>query len=311
MKSPVLFLIFNRPDTTARVLDAIRLARPSRLYVAADGPRMGRQAEAALCEQARQLIASVDWPCEVKTLFRDQNLGCKKAVSQGINWFFEHEEQGVILEDDCLPEPSFFDYCDELLERYKDDPRVMCISGDNFVAEGGGIAVPDSYYFSSFIHIWGWASWRRAWTGYDVDMKGWSVASCEAMLARRFPRNAPLRRYWLDVFQKVASGGIDTWDYQWTYRCWSQEGVACLPGTNLISNIGFDARATHTLDPENKLANMSVHAMSKPLRHPSQVKPHAVADAWSAANLFTTDRYSTRRMWGRQLKAMLGLTKKP
>lgn len=307
MRNAVLFLIFNRADTTSRVFEAIRRARPPRLYVAADGARAGKAGEAQLCEETRAVIKRVDWPCEVKTLFRDQNLGCKVAVSQAIGWFFDNEEQGIILEDDCLPEDVFFNYCDELLERYKDDLRVMCISGDNFLPEDVRASVQDSYYFSNFCHIWGWASWRRAWTGYDVNMRAWQAGQGQAVLKKTFPHNAPLRRVWRGTFDRVANGDINTWDYQWTFRCWSAGGLTCLPSTNLISNIGFDDRATHTVDTQSHLAELKTAPLSLPLKHPAVVQRHEAADRWSERNLFPVARYTLRRVFGRRLKVALGL----
>lgn len=305
MNTAVLFLIFNRPDTTTKVFEAIRRARPPRLYIAADGARAGRPDEAQRCAEARCIATQVDWPCEVKTLFREANLGCQKAVSGGINWFFENEEQGIILEDDCLPDPSFFGYCDELLNRYRDDPRVMCITGDNFVTEGGGIAIEHSYYFSKFNHIWGWATWRRAWAHYDVGMKDWSLQLGEQVLKDVFPDNAPLRRFWVDCFSKVAAGEIDTWDYQWDFTCWRFGGLTCAPTANLISNVGFGAGATHTVDAESKLANLQTSSLPLPLVHPPDIRRNVTADNWSGANLFPLKRYSARRVLGRRLKALL------
>ena len=164
--APILFLIFNRPQLTARVFAAIREAQPSQLYVAADGPRSNRPGEADLCEQARRVINGVDWPCEVKTLYRQENLGCRQAVSSAITWFFDNVEAGVVLEDDCLPIESFFRFCSELLIRYRDDTRIGMISGNNH-----GFRIYDdslSYSFSKHGAIWGWASWRRAWRLYDT-----------------------------------------------------------------------------------------------------------------------------------------------
>lgn len=305
MNTAVLFLIFNRPDTASQVFEAIRRAKPPRLYIAADGPRAGRLEEAERCAEARRIATQVDWPCEVKTLFREANLGCKRAVSGGITWFFENEEQGIILEDDCLPDPTFFAYCDELLSRYRDDDRVMCITGDNFASEGGGIVIEHSYYFSRFNHIWGWATWRRAWASYDVGMKDWSTGLGEQVLGSVFPDNAPLRRFWMDCFSKVAAGEIDTWDYQWDFNCWRHGGMTCAPAANLISNVGFGAGATHTVDAESKLANLKTHALPLPLTHPPQVQRNTTADRWSGANLFPLKRYSARRVLGRRLKAWL------
>ena len=160
MTPAVLFIIFNRPETTQRVFDAIRLAKPTRLYIAADGPRENKTGEKELCEQARKIAQNVDWDCEVKTLFQKENLGCGKAVSHAISWFFENEDMGIILEDDCLPHQSFFKYCEELLEKYKNNDRIGIISGNNFQKKRkiGSF----SYYFSDIVNIWGWATWARS-----------------------------------------------------------------------------------------------------------------------------------------------------
>jgi len=307
MISPVLFIIFNRPDTTAKVFEAIRQARPPRLYIAADGHRATKQGEAQLCEETRRIVEAVDWPCEVQTLFRAENLGCKMAVSGAITWFFDHEEQGVILEDDCLPEPTFFDYCDELLDRYKDDPRVMCISGDNFLPADVRRGLTDSYYYSAFVHIWGWASWRRAWKGYDVTMSKWSPKLGEQLLGKVFPDNAPLRRIWTNTFTKTAAGEIGTWDYQWVFHCWMAGGLSCMPAHNLISNIGFDERATHTTESGHDHANLPTQPLAFPLKHPATVARHQQADGWSSDNLYPVARYTLRRVLGRKLKFYLGL----
>ncbi len=171
MQSPILLLVFNRPDTTRQVFETIRAARPPRLYVAADGPRPGRAGEAERCAEVRELTTQIDWPCELKTLFRNENLGCKIGVSSAIDWFFQNEPEGIILEDDVVPLPSFFLYCDVLLDRYRNDIRVGVISGSNLVSNH--LMLEESYFFSRYNHIWGWASWRRAWDHYDVTMASW------------------------------------------------------------------------------------------------------------------------------------------
>lgn len=287
LRSPILFLVFNRPDTTERVFEAIRRARPPRLYVAADGPRASRPTEAERCEAVRRIATAIDWPCEVFTLFRTENLGCKRAVSSAITWFFEHEPEGIILEDDCVPEPSFFPYCDELLERYRDDPRVMCVSGDNFIS---GAWKPDaSYYFSKFVHIWGWASWRRAWNLYDVDIRDWQQQDKTAQLERWMPGERRAQAQWRDCFDGVAGGRIDTWDYQWVYTCWRHGSMSALPAVNLISNIGFGADATHTVSPESKLAGLPVESLPQPLRHPTTVEANRWADGWTSFHILGID----------------------
>ena len=283
MTSPILFLIFNRPDTTTRVFAAIRQARPARLYVAADGPRKDREGEAERCAEARRVATDVDWPCEVFTLFRDENLGCRRAVSGAVTWFFEQEEEGVILEDDCLPDPSFFPFCTTLLERYRDNPRIMCITGNNFQHDMGGW--PHSYYYSIHNHIWGWASWRRAWNHYDAELDGFENAAARLLL-RRLSRVPGFVDYWSAIFERAKRGEIDTWDYQWAWSCWANGGLTCTPRTNLVSNIGFGPSATHTTSENSALANLPASAIEFPLRPPPRIEASVRFDDHVARTVF-------------------------
>lgn len=308
MRSPVLLLVFNRPDTTARVFDAIRTARPTRLYVAADGPRRSRPAEFELCEQTRRIATAIDWPCELTTLLREENLGCKRAVSSAISWFFDREPEGIVLEDDCLPDPSFFAYCDAMLERYRADHRVMCVSGDNFIA--GHWQPEHSYYFSRYAHIWGWASWARAWKHYDVDLKSPGNEPVVEVVNRTFPKSANVRAHWLGLLTQITAGRIDTWDYQWAYTLWRCNGLSCMPRVNLISNIGFGPGATHTVSAESKLAGLAAGTMVMPLNHPATVACSDEADAWTEADIFEIGSRNLRwQMAGRavgRLRSALG-----
>jgi hypothetical protein len=283
MHSPVLFLVFNRPEPTARVFEVIRAARPPRLYVAADGARASRAGEAQRCEQTRRVATAVDWPCEVQTLFRDHNLGCKQAVSQAIDWFFGHEEEGVILEDDCVADSSFFRYCDELLERYREDERVALISGDNF--QFGRTYGDASYYFSRYVHIWGWASWRRTWRHYDRDAGSWPGFRDGGGLQKVLGAGSPEIRHWRRVFEAVHAGRIDTWDYQLNLAMWANGMVSILPQQNLVSNIGFGADATHT-NSVSRFADLPAARMEFPLRHPSSVQVCSSADDFTASQMF-------------------------
>ena len=275
-RAPVLFLVFNRPDVTAKVFEAIRAAQPPRLYVAADGPRPDKTGEAERVAQTRQIATAVDWPCEVHTLFRDENLGCKMAVSGAITWFFEHEERGIILEDDCLPAPSFFPYCEALLERYKDDTRIWHISGTNPLTTAAPVS--NEYHFSRYCRIWGWATWRRAWSMYDVTMADWPAAQQSELLASLLsPRSA---RHHRTVFSRTHSGKIDTWDYQWFF-VQLRQGLSIDPGANLISNLGFGETATHTFDPDNPFSQLPTGEMHFPLQEPPAFHPDARRDlAW-------------------------------
>lgn len=273
---PVLFLIFNRPEPTHRVFERIRAARPAQLFIAADGPRRERPEEAEICSQTRQILKTIDWNCEVATLLRDENLGCKKAVSTAVDWFFSQVEEGIILEDDCLPDLSFFQYCGELLERFRDDTRVMQICGLNVLKEWCRCGC--SYYFSNYGPIWGWASWRRAWHYYDVDMGLWPEIKQEK-LYEDFCQNQEEAAYRLNLYNAVYSGKVDTWDYQWGFAKMINNGLSVIPSVNLISNIGFTADGTHTMaDKNNPYAALATYTLHSPLNHPKHMIRDCQAD---------------------------------
>lgn len=268
IKTPILFVIFNRPTTTTKVFEVIRQAKPKLLFIAADGPRENKPNEIGLCNETRKIATRVDWPCEVKTLFREKNLGCGKAVSEAITWFFENVEEGIILEDDCLPDLSFFNFCEDLLERYRFDERVFMISGDNFLPEP--LRPRQSYYFSKIAHIWGWATWRRAWNKYDLYMKDFPEFIRNKEIENIWS-NKIIQNYWLDKFRDVYDGKINTWDYQWVYAIWKNNGVSIAPNVNLISNIGFGSEGTQTLNKNDQSANLGINKMEFPLINSSDV----------------------------------------
>jgi len=281
---PVLLLIFNRPDITREVMAQIREAEPPKLFVGADGPRADQPDEADHCEQARQVATHVDWNCEVHTLFRDENMGCKQAVSSAITWFFEHVEAGIILEDDCIPHPTFFSYCAELLERYREDERVMVISGDNF--QPPTRTYDSSYYFSTHMHCWGWATWRRAWKKYDGQVSVWHDLRGTGWL-EGWLGSEDEAEYWQRIFDKVYREEVDSWAYPWTFTCWKEHGLTILPAVNLVSNIGFDVRATHTDNENSDRASLSTKPLSFPLDHPIGV-----------CRDYKSDRYTSRQILG-------------
>jgi hypothetical protein len=243
VKTAVFLLAFNRPDTTARVFAAIRAARPPRLYVAADGPRATRPGDGALCAEVRRIVSAVDWPCELRTLFRDENLGCKRSVSLAIDWFFSKEDRGIILEDDCLPSQSFFRFCEVLLERFQDDLRVFSVQGNFF----GAARAPDSsYLFSKMFYMWGWATWADRWRSVsidDLDLPGIRRAIDDD---RWLGRNVLLRRYWLDIVERQAAGEIDSWGYPVMFHCFNKRLLNVTPTKNLVLNIGAGPSATRT-----------------------------------------------------------------
>ncbi|TRU79065.1 MAG: glycosyltransferase family 2 protein [Microcystis viridis Mv_BB_P_19951000_S68] len=292
LTTPVALLIFNRPDTTARVFEAIRQAKPPKLLVVADGPRPDRADDIEKCKAARAVIEGVDWDCEVLTNYSDLNLGCKKRVSSGLDWVFEIVEEAIILEDDCLPHPSFFRFCQGLLDYYRNDKRIMAISGDNF--QLGRKRTEYSYYFSRYNHIWGWATWRRAWQYYDVKMKLWQEVRDGNWLESILGETQAMK-YWRKIFQTAYDNKVDTWDYPWTFACWIQNGLTILPNQNLVSNIGFGEGATHTGNSVHLLANIPVKAMIFPLKHPPFIMRDTIFDSFSQKNIFQRNRIVTVR----------------
>lgn len=242
LRTAVLFLVFNRPDTTAQVFEAIRKAKPPRLYVAADGPRGDREGEVERVNKVREIATAVDWPCEVKTLFRDENLGCKAAVSGAITWFFEHEEQGIILEDDCVPNKDFFPYCEWALNEFRDVPEVWHINGNNFGA-ATALYGGNSISFCSLGQVWGWATWANRWKNAQMNpfylservdelFKNWSLTKKARIIKKRH--------------LLALKSGLDTWDFQWQVSILNAGGLAVSASSNLISNLGDGPDATHT-----------------------------------------------------------------
>lgn len=251
--TPVLFLIFNRPIETSKVFEEIKKVKPSKLYIAADGPRTFKVGEDLLCEECRRVVLNgIDWPCEIKTLFRKENLGCGKAVSNSITWFFDNVEEGIILEDDCLPDQTFFTFCEAMLAKYRYDDRIMHIGASNF--QFGKWHGEGDYFYSRYSHIWGWASWRRAWKKYDFKIERWGNIESRNNLNKIFEFEVVKGNYWANIFDTVIKGEVDTWDYQWQFAIWNNNGMNILPNKNLVINIGFGINATHTIN-ENKLIN--------------------------------------------------------
>ena len=279
-ETPIAFLIFRRPDLTSRVFEAIRQAQPRQLFIVADGPR--NETEEVLCQQARAVTEVVDWDCEVFRNYADENLGCRKRVSSGLDWVFAQVEEAIILEDDCLPHPSFFRYCQELLEYYREDERIWCISGDNF--QDGQWRGDGSYYFSNYNHCWGWATWRRAWQNYDHDLANWGGFRDGQYLNSILDSELEIN-YWHNIFEQLyKTDEPNTWDYPWTFTCWQNSGLTILPNVNLVSNIGFRSDGTH-LTSESKFANLQAEDITE-IRHPSFVVRDKVADQYTFDNHF-------------------------
>ncbi len=295
MRTPVALFIFSRPSVTRRVAETIARAKPPQLLVVADGPRKDRPGEEQLCRETREVIGRIAWECDVHTEYSDINLGCKHRLASGLDWVFSRVTEAIIIEDDCLPEPSFFPFCDELLERYREDERVHMISGTNLLF-GKKFGDP-SYYFSRFYHIWGWATWARAWKHFDVEMRRWPQLRETDWVERYLPTRpmAQLARYFFD---ETHAGRVDTWDYQWVLASWLQNALAIVPATNLVSNIGYGVGATHTEYESELLGRLKTSAVKFPLVHPTSVKVLEEADhqEWS---LLYADQHKREDLWRR------------
>ncbi|MEO0375510.1 MAG: glycosyltransferase family 2 protein, partial [Cyanobacteria bacterium P01_A01_bin.17] len=267
MKTPVIFIIFNRPDSTQKVFDAIRRAEPEKLLVIADGPRTNRDGEAEKCSITRGIIDQVDWKCKVINNFSEQNMGCAKRISSGLDWAFSIVEEAIILEDDCIPEPTFFSFCEELLERYRDDKRIASISGQN--VQFGRKRTNYSYYFSCFNHCWGWATWRRAWQHFDFEITLWPEVRDQNFLVDILGEPHAVN-YWSNVFQSLYEGTSrqDSWAQRWTLSCWLQNSLGILANENLITNIGSGPDSTHGMRRGGPYDRMLTRPLDLPLRHP-------------------------------------------
>ncbi len=281
ISTPVLFLIFNRPETTFRVFQTIQKLQPPRFFIAADGPRQNKPEEKKQCDQTRAVVKEINWECEVKTLFRNENLGCRKAVSNAINWFFEFVDEGIILEDDCLPSLSFFWFCEELLKRYKDDMRIMHIAGYN--PHFGKRYGDASYYFSNYNLIWGWATWKRAWKYYSENMSDYEYFLKSKTFKNIF-HSKKEQSFFKDRFTQTYLERIDSWGYLWLLSRCMQGGYAIHPNCNLIENIGFTENATHTKSGYDKLGKNPKTDIKFPLIHPKFILPIRKADK----KIFTT-----------------------
>jgi hypothetical protein len=276
--------VFNRLKPTKIVFKEIASCKPSKLYIASDGVRKSNlEDEKNVLKVRDYIINNINWDCEVKTLFRENNLGCKYAVSSAIDWFFDNEKMGIILEDDCLPSQSFFYYCKEMLVRYENDLRFWHINGSQF--QDGIKRGEDSYYLSKFPHIWGWATWSNRWKYYDVEMKNYDFFIKEKIMNNIF-NDEVSRNYWSDIFLRGYQGRTDAWDYQWAYTCFLNSGISVTPNVNLIENIGFGADATHTFNMTSKLANIKSHNISFPLSHPKFLIINDEADNYVKKNIF-------------------------
>ena len=298
MSTPVAFFVFNRPETTSCVFEVIRQVRPERLFIVADAPRLDMLSDIEKCCLVRAIVQKVDWDCEVLYNYATENLGCRDRMSSGIDWVFSQVEYAIILEDDCLPHPSFFEFCDRLLEKYKDDDRIFSISGTTFQPDSRQDI--NSYYFSKYPHIWGWATWRRAWKFYDVEIKSWEKIRNEGNL-KSIIAEKQVRAYWNRKFNQLYQNKIDTWDFQWTFSSFIQNGLHIIPNQNLVSNIGFGDNATHT-KKNGKLSKRKTYKMEFPMIHPDIMLRDFNADRFTESYVYQCQLY--RRVWNLILRVL-------
>jgi hypothetical protein len=292
MHTPVILIIFRRPDLTERLLQSISRVRPRQLFVVADGPRTAHPDDQKLCKKTRELIDQIDWDCEVYKNYSDRNLGCGARPATGITWAFKIVDRAIILEDDCIPADSFFTFCEEMLERYKDDERIMHVSGNNF--QSGERRGRYSYYFSQHPICWGWATWKRAWQHHDMSMQKWPVLS-DIRWLERLTGNVNAAEIYHQIFREAyrTRENAHYWDYQWTFACWSQSGLSISPNATLVTNLGCRDDGTHTLSPSDKWAELKTEELILPISHPPYVVAEFDADEFLAAEIVS--RHSPKK----------------
>lgn len=294
------FFVFNRPETTKRVWAAIRQAAPEKLLIVADGPRHNE--EKAKCLATRAITEEINWPCEVTRNYAEKNLGCRQRVSSGLDWVFQNAERAIILEDDCLPSESFFYFCEELLEKYRTNEKIKQVAGLNTQAGNKKFHCKDSYYFSQIPQIWGWASWRRAWRNYDVDMNDWPEFKNSEEFKKILP-NFSVRQYWQHLWDHIyqdKNPATSTWDAQWFYAVVKNQGLSIVPQKNLITNIGFSVEATHAKGSQDEKNNLSRTELTKPFRHPSTMAINKQADDYTWKFVFRINN-----SWGKKIRNWL------
>jgi hypothetical protein len=284
METPVLLNVFNRPGSTRKVFRQIRKIKPRRLFISADGPRPEVAGEAKRCEKVREILSAIDWDCDCQRLYREQNLGCAKGVSGGISWFFEHVDYGIILEDDTVPSESFFQFAGELLKRYQDHHKIMHIAGTNITP------VPEaeaSYLFSRLIHVHGWATWKRAWRLFDMEMKAWPQFRKNMAANQHFGN---MTQSYIASLDRCYQRDLRVWGPKWSHTCLANDGLSIIPAVNLVDNIGYGPGAAHTKQLRNPFSHIKRSQMVFPLTHPTVVAPKVQFDEYYLHYLFSESK---------------------
>jgi hypothetical protein len=292
ISTPVVMVVFNRPDVTRQVFERVASMRPSSLFIIADGPREDKPGEKRRVAETRAIVERVTWQCELHKNYAEKNMGCMERVSTGLDWVFSIVDRAIILEDDCLAEPDFFTFCDELLERYATDTRIMAISGSNYSPDFGTSGA--SYFFSRYSFCWGWATWRQAWKLYDKEMKCWPAVKRQHRLYDIFG-NYRAAFYWHYIMNLVFSKKINSWAYRWILTCWINSGLIIMPRHNLVKNIGFIPDATHTRK-KTSFSGFPVESLTFPIRHPEMIVRNARVDKYFEDRMFSKN-LSHRLRW--------------
>jgi hypothetical protein len=291
--------VFNRSDLTELAVNNLRVVKPYYIYVSADGPREGHPTDSTNCQAVREVVKTIDWPCELKVRFLDHNQGCGRAVAGAIDWFFSNVEEGIILEDDTLPIPYFFLFAKEMLEKFRSDERVFMVSGTNMYPE---VTKDLNFFFTRTPSAWGWATWRRAWNHYDYEMKNWTDNESRSKVRRKI-HGRILRSYLTDCFDDVVNQKVDTWDYQWMFSSVSNSGMGVTSGANLVTNIGISGTHSKATTKSHFLSTSTDFALDDIKVSPRDVSPFERHD----------NRFLARRLLPlvikRRLRALVKRTK--
>ena len=272
MNIPIVLIIYHRPDLIKNLVNALRSVKPKNIYVVADGPKAPQ--DKAACDSARGMIKEIDWPCQIHKIYAKKNMGLRKRVVSGLDTVFKKEKWAIILEDDLIIDPSFFRFCDQLLKKYEKNDQIISISGNNF--QFGKNEIKESYYFSRYVHSWGWATWKRAWDLYDDHLTDWTKLRHNNWL-NTILSSRVLALYWTMIFDMVSAGQVDSWAYRWTYSAFKNTKLTIIPDRNLVSNIGYGTKATHTTR-KSRVMGMETSKMIFPLKHPRRVQRNINAD---------------------------------
>lgn len=267
-QTPILFIVFNRPDRTSKVFEEIRKVRPAKLFVSADGPRKNVSSDIQLCRETRDIVKKVDWQCRVYTHFSQKNLGVKMGVVNAIDWFFDHVDEGIILEDDCLPNASFFKFLETMLAKYRNDDRIVQVCGTNAMGEWKSLS--QSYFFSYYGSIWGWATWKRAWALNDITMKLWQRNDSREAV-RSVVGGGLQYVYRKNIYDITYRGKVDAWSYAWSFARVINSGLSIVPAVNLIKNLGFGSESSNTKSSKNAFSELVRRDMRFPLKDPQYI----------------------------------------